>query len=104
MNPDAIVELAVDLLVSHANGSDVVYGGRTWTADEVRLVLETLDLWLLPGLKPDGRHHVMTGGDLWRKKRRDNPGTGSDGGDLKRKHDPLGGVTAGQNTCSPRSA
>ena len=28
MNPDAIVELAVDLFVSYVNGSDLVYGGR----------------------------------------------------------------------------
>ena len=26
MNPDAIIELAVDLFVSHANSTDIVYG------------------------------------------------------------------------------
>ena len=103
MNPDAIVELAVDLLVSHANGTDIVYGGRTWPADDVRLILETLDLWLLPCLNPDGRHHVMTVDDLWRKNRRDNPGTTCDGVDLNRNLDLLWGVTEGQTSCSPCS-
>ena len=103
MNPDAIVELAVDLLASHSNGTDIAYGGRTWPADDVRLILETLDLWLLPCLNPDGRHHVMTVDDLWRKNRRDNPGTGCDGVDLNRNVDLLWGVTEGQTSCSPCS-
>jgi len=103
MNPDAIVELAVDLLISHANGTDVVYGGRTWPANDVRIILETLDLWLLPCLNPDGRHHVMTVDDLWRKNRRDNPGTTCDGVDLNRNLDVLWGVTQGQTSCSPCS-
>ena len=85
MNPDAIVELAVDLLVSYVNGADIAYGGRTWPADDVRLILETLNLWLLPCLNPDGRHHVMTVDDLWRKNRRPNPG-GSIGVDPNRNY------------------
>ncbi len=103
MNPDAIVELAVDLLVSHANGTAIVYGGRTWPASDVRIILETLDLWLLPCLNPDGRHHVMTADDLWRKNRRDNPTTTCDGVDLNRNLDLLWGVTEGQTSCSPCS-
>ncbi|MBW3577682.1 MAG: hypothetical protein KY462_08090 [Actinobacteria bacterium] len=103
MNPDAIVELAVDLLVSYALGTDIVYGGRTWTANDVQIILETLDLWLLPCSNPDGRHHVMTVDDLWRKNRRDNPGTPCDGVDLNRNLDMLWGVTQGQTSCSPCS-
>jgi murein tripeptide amidase MpaA len=103
MNPDAIVELAVDLLVSYANGTDIVYGGRTWPADDVRLILETLDLWLLPCLNPDGREFVMTVDDMWRGNRRDNPGTPCDGVDLNRNLDVLWGVTQGQTSCSPCS-
>ncbi len=103
MNPDAIVELAVDLLVSHANGTDIVYGGRTWPANDVRIIIETLDLWLLPCLNPDGREYVMTVDDLWRKNRRDNPNTACDGVDLNRNLDLLWGVTEGQTSCSPCS-
>ena len=55
MNPDAIIELAVDMLASHANATDIVYGGRTWPASEVASMLETLDIWMLPCLNPDGR-------------------------------------------------
>jgi murein tripeptide amidase MpaA len=103
MNPDAVVELAVDLFVAYVNQTDIVYGGRTWTAAEVQLVLETLDLWFLPCVNPDGREYAMTVDGLWRKNRRDNPGTPCDGVDLNRNFDVLWGVTQGQTSCSPCS-
>jgi murein tripeptide amidase MpaA len=103
MNPDAIVELAVDLLLSYINGTNIVYGGRTWPANDIRLILDTLDLWMLPCSNPDGRHYVMTVDDMWRKNRRDNPGTTCDGVDLNRNLDILWGVTQGQTSCSPCS-
>jgi murein tripeptide amidase MpaA len=103
MNPDAIVELAVDLLVSYALNRDILYGGRTWTANDIRIILETLDLWLVPCSNPDGRNYVMTIDNMWRKNRRDNPNTTCDGVDLNRNLDFLWGVTQGQTSCSPCS-
>ena len=100
MNPDAIIELAVDLFISHATGSDVTYGNRTWSATDIRLILETLDLWLVPCMNPDGREYVMNIDTLWRKNRRDNPGTECDGVDLNRNFDVLWGVTQGQTSCA----
>jgi Zinc carboxypeptidase len=103
MNPDAIIELAVDLFISHATGSDITYGNRTWSAAEIRLILETLDLWLVPCMNPDGREYVMNVDSLWRKNRRDNPGTVFDGVDLNRNFDVLWGVTQGQTSCAQSS-
>jgi len=100
MNPDAIIDLAVDLLRSHANGTDIVYGGFRFTHAQVDLVLRALDLWLLPCLNPDGRIYVMTADDMWRKNRRDNPGTSCDGVDLNRNYGGLWGVTQGQTSCA----
>jgi hypothetical protein len=101
MNPDLLIEMAVDLVVSYLTGNDVVLGGRTWPAGDIRLILETVDLYLLPCVNPDGRHHVMTVDGLWRKNRRDNPGTACDGVDLNRNADLLWGVTEGQTSCAP---
>jgi murein tripeptide amidase MpaA len=101
MNPDAIIELAIDLLLSYSNGTNIRYGGKTFTADEVKLILEAMDIWLLPCVNPDGRHHVMTVDDMWRKNRRDNPGTPCDGVDLNRNADVVWGVAQGQTSCSP---
>jgi murein tripeptide amidase MpaA len=101
MNPDAIVELAIDLFSSYANGTNLVYGGRTWLADDVKLILEALDIWLVPCMNPDGRDYVMTTDDMWRKNRRDNAGTTCIGTDLNRNSDIVWGVAQGQTSCSP---
>lgn len=103
MNPDALIELAVQLIVSYLNGSDIVLGGRVWPASDIKVLLETLDIYIVPCTNPDGRDHVMTVDDLWRKNRRDNPGTNCDGVDLNRNCDLLWGVTQGQTSCSPCS-
>lgn len=103
MNPDALVELAVDLVTSYLNGTPVVYGGRTWTALDVKLVLESLDVWIVPCVNPDGRHRVMTVDNMWRGNLRDNPGTTCDGVDLNRNADFVWGVTEGQTSCNPCS-
>lgn len=103
MNPDALIELAIDLVASHSGNSDLNYGGRNWPANTVRLILETLDLWMIPVVNPDGRHHVMNVDDMWRKNRRNNPGTTCDGVDLNRNLDVLWGVTEGSISCSPCS-
>ena len=101
MNPDAIIELAIDLLLSYSNGTNIRYGGKTFTADDVKLIMEAMDIWLLPCVNPDGRNHVMTVDDMWRKNRRDNPGTTCEGVDVNRNADFVWGVAQGQTSCSP---
>ncbi|WP_353814860.1 M14 family zinc carboxypeptidase [Agromyces sp. SYSU T00266] len=101
MNPDAIVELAVDLFVSYATKKDLVYGGKTWPASDIKLILEALDIWMVPCANPDGRTHVLTVDDMWRKNRATNAGTSCMGVDLNRNADFMWGVTAGQTSCSP---
>ncbi|MFI6316492.1 M14 family zinc carboxypeptidase [Nonomuraea sp. NPDC050556] len=101
MNPDLLVELAVDLINADRTGQDLVLGGRVWPVAELRLMLDVLDLYLLPCVNPDGRAYVMTTDDMWRKNRRDNAGTTCDGVDLNRNADFLWGVTEGQTSCNP---
>ena len=76
MNPDAIIELAIPPALSYVNGTDIVYGGKTVTADQIKLIFEAEDLWRLPCLNPHGREYVMTVDDMWRKNRRTIGGSG----------------------------
>ncbi|MEV0617421.1 M14 family zinc carboxypeptidase [Nonomuraea sp. NPDC050404] len=101
MNPDLLIELAVDLVAATVNGTDVVLGARRWPAADLQLMLRALDVYLLPCVNPDGRTHVLTVDDMWRKNRRDNPGTTCDGVDLNRNADLLWGVAQGQTSCRP---
>ena len=101
MNPDAIVDLQLDLVRCYLNETGLVLGDLTWSADDIKVMLETLDIWMLPCANPDGREYVMTVDDLWRKNLRDNPGTSCDGVDVNRNFDIVWGVTTINTSCNP---
>lgn len=88
--PDALVSVAADLLEAYAIGTGLGYGGKTFSAAEVRQVLETLNLFVYPSVNPDGRHHSQTSDSQWRKNRRPHT-NGSDcvGVDINRNFDFL---------------
>ena len=104
LNPDLLVDLVIDLVTHYLEDSDWVLGGQRWPAVTVRAIVESLDLFVLPNANPDGREHVFDVARLWRKNRRDNPGTACDGVDLNRNFDLLWGVATrdpnGQLTTS----
>lgn len=103
MNPDLLLELAAELLVAYDDGAGITHGGRTWTATQVRLIMEVLDVYVVPNINPDGRQHSLNTFKMWRKNRRDNPGSPCDGVDLNRNLDVLWGVTEGSISCNPCS-
>lgn len=104
LNADLLVDLTLDLLTHYLEGSEWVTGGRSWPPATVRAIVELLDLFVLPNANPDGREHVFDVARLWRKNRRDNPGTLCDGVDLNRNYDLLWGIVtrnpSGQLTTS----
>ena len=104
MNPDAIVELQLDLVLSYLNETGRAYGDAKWSALDIKVMMETLDIWILPCANPDGREFVMFGDDkMWRQNRRDNPGTPCDGVDVNRNCDFVWKVTGAATTCDPCS-
>jgi murein tripeptide amidase MpaA len=106
MNPDAIIELAFELAQAYTSETGLAYGGAEWSALDVRVMMETLDIWMLPCANPDGRHHVMkTGGDWsWRMNRRDNPDTTCEGVDPNRNCDFMWRVIGPTTVCNPCSS
>ena len=52
MNPDAIIELAFDLVEAYTSETGLAYGGAEWSAFDVRIMIETLDIWMLPSPIP----------------------------------------------------
>jgi murein tripeptide amidase MpaA len=100
MNPDAIVELALDLVLAYLNGTGIVYGGRSWSALDIKIMVETLDIWLIPTANPDGRQYAMDLDDMWRMNRRDNRGTPCDGVDVNRNFDIAWGTITSATSCN----
>ena len=103
MNSDAIIELAFDLVQAYSGETGLVYGGAEWSAFDVRVIMETLDIWMLPCANPDGRNYVMTTDWNWRMNRRDNPGTTCDGVDPNRNCDFMWRVIGPTTVCDPCS-
>ena len=108
--PDALVSLAADLLEAYQSGTGLVYGNKTFVTNDVRRILETLNLFFYACVNPDGRQHSQTSDALWRKNRRPHPNGGSCiGVDINRNFDFLwdhlakfaadSGVSASDNPC-----
>lgn len=55
---------------AYRDGAGIAQGGKTFTGDEVRLIVDTLDVVVFPQANPDGRHYSMTVDPMWRKNRR----------------------------------
>jgi len=68
--PDALVNLAADLLEAHSRGTGLRYGSQRFLADDIRSVVEGLQIVLFPCVNPDGRHYSQTAEPMWRKNRR----------------------------------
>ena len=113
--PDALVNLAADLLEAHSGGTGLRYGGQRFGADEIRNLVEGLQIILFPCVNPDGRHYSQTADPMWRKnRRRVRPDLGSRcvGVDINRNFDALwdfrrhfapdSGVSASDDPCDPQ--
>ena len=68
--PDALVNLAADLLEAYSGGTGLRYGGQRFAAEDIRSLVEGLQIVLFPCVNPDGRHHSQTAEPMWRKNRR----------------------------------
>ncbi len=104
VNPDLILSLALKICEAYTKGTGLSFGPKTYTNTEVRLIVESLDLILLPLVNPDGRVHVQSpaGYAMWRKNRSLNPGQPCRGVDLNRNYDFLwsSGIGTSASSCS----
>lgn len=108
--PDALVSLAADLLEAYALGTGLRYGKKKFSADDIRQVVGSSNLFFYACVNPDGRHYSQTGDALWRKNRRPHTSGGNcTGVDLNRNFDFLwdhlskfasdSGVSASADPC-----
>jgi murein tripeptide amidase MpaA len=103
VNPDLLLSLALKLCQAYTAGSSLAFGPKVYEAGTVKLILEALDLFVLPLLNPDGRAYVQSpnGYAMWRKNRRVNAGNSCLGVDLNRNYDFLhsSGIGTSANPC-----
>jgi len=97
------LNFCTDLLEAYVGGTGLAYGGKSFTAAQVQMLLDTLHLVVLPLVNPDGRHHSQTSEAMWRRNRNPAQSGGNAacvGVDLNRNYDFLFNLSA----FSPASA
>ncbi len=92
--PEVCVYLSADLLRAHHDDTGLQYEGRAFSADEVRRIVESLELVVFPCVNPDGRAYSQSADDRknWRGNRNVLPEPGEErcnGVDLNRNFDFL---------------
>lgn len=111
--PDILVNLATDLLEAYTKSAGLGYGGKTFSAADVKTIVNRTDIVVFPDINPDGRAYSMSGAPhsnqaMWRKNRNPASGGGSTGNagvDVNRNYDFLWNfpVTFSPNAVPPAS-
>ncbi|MCI0428384.1 MAG: M14 family metallopeptidase [Nitrospiraceae bacterium] len=102
VNPDLLVSLALKLCQAYTSGSGLTFGGRSYDASTIKLIVEDLEIFIFPLVNPDGRVYVQSrsGDPMWRKNRNPNPGLPCKGVDINRNYDFLWSSTIGASSSS----
>lgn len=103
VNPDLLIWFGTNLCQAYAGDTGLTFGGKAYNSGVVKLIVETLDLFLFPLVNPDGRAHVQDpNGDVWwRKNRSHDVASGCYGVDLNRNFDLLwsSGIGTSSSPC-----
>ena len=102
LNPDLLVKLALNLCEAYTSNIGLKFGEKSYSADDIKQIVENLELFLFPLVNPDGRSFVQApNGDVWwRKNKNPNPGLPQKGVDLNRNYDFLWDSGIGTSTNS----
>lgn len=113
VNPDLLLSFAQNLCQAYTPsssgpvyfpGTGLVFGGKSYSASTVQVVVNSLDIFIFPLVNPDGRVYVQSpkGDPWWRKNRNPNPGLNCMGVDLNRNYDFLwsSGIGTSPNPCN----
>ena len=92
-SPDILINFLRMLIHAYDANTQVVIGNNTFTAAQIKKVVETKDVYVFPQCNPDGRHYSMNSDVNWRKNRRPAPPghnqPGCVGVDVNRNYDFL---------------
>jgi murein tripeptide amidase MpaA len=110
---EILVNFATDLIDAYLGSTGLAFGGKSFTWDEIRSIMEGLNVYVFADVNPDGRHYSQTSDSGWRKNR--NPAqSGGDpakiGVDVNRNFDFLWdfpnkfAASAGVNTSTDPSS
>lgn len=86
------VYLAADLLEAYSRNTGLKYGTKYFDVDDIKSIMENLNVLIFPCVNPDGRHYSQTSQPLWRRNRNPSESGGNPncvGVDINRNYDFL---------------
>jgi murein tripeptide amidase MpaA len=90
---DILINFVEQLEQAYLNGTGITLGGTSFSASDIKTIVDNLDIYVFPQANPDGRNYSMNTEALWRKNRRTaapNSNSGACVGvDLNRNYDFL---------------
>ena len=67
--PDICINFATDLLEAYTGNTGLAYGGTSYTAAEIKSIVDRVDVIVFPDINPDGRNYSQNTFAMWRKNR-----------------------------------
>jgi murein tripeptide amidase MpaA len=115
-SPDILINFIEQMAQAYQGGTGLTYGSKTFSADDIKSIVDTLDIVVFPQANPDGRNYSMNSDPMWRKNRRTaapNTAVGDcTGVDINRNFDflwnfpvffsPAAAAPASTNPCDPQ--
>jgi murein tripeptide amidase MpaA len=87
---DILINFIERIEQAYLNDTALTFGGKTFSAAEIKSIVDTLDIVIFPQANPDGRHYSMTVDSDWRKNLHPSPDLQQRGGvDINRNYDFL---------------
>lgn len=69
---DTCIAFLFKILNAYNSGQGLEYGGKTFSSEDVKKILESIDIFVFPDVNPDGKEYSQTVDTWWRKNRNPN--------------------------------
>ncbi|MFJ7682307.1 M14 family metallopeptidase [Peribacillus butanolivorans] len=88
---DICINFVKQLIAAYQSHTQLIFGNKTYTFNQVKNLMERLDIYVFPDVNPDGKIYSQTIDIWWRKNRNPNTSTGGRnlGVDINRNFDIL---------------
>jgi murein tripeptide amidase MpaA len=104
-SPDILIHFIGQLINAYVTNTSVTIGTNTFTAAQIKNIVDTKEVYIFPQCNPDGRNYSMNTDANWRKNRRPAPAGHNQpscvGVDLNRNYDFLWNYPAYYDPAAP---
>ena len=104
-SPDILINFIRQLIHAYATSAPVTIGTNTFTASQIKNIVDSKDVYVFPQCNPDGRNYSMNTDANWRKNRRPAPPGHNQpacvGVDINRNYDFLWNYAAFYDASAP---